>query len=280
MALTVWNPNTELSLDNIAKMVAIREKPGYHIYFQGDGVPTTNGYTFTLVSHPVDGNPEVAVVLHIAPEWKTFVFNINYDDGQNHLHYKYPKAPGSTEAVATKQYNVKDKSLETPVTSFKILPGAHIVRFQIDTNNKLVQIFLKTENGRVFEAHQVADDGSSVFDNELGNDPRDTPPLVPGCFLEVKGEVANASNSPSFAISELSKYDKNSPATPQFTTFPVPLPAGAQTFVYYVKYCRKHLIIDAGAGMKVYSHNFKAPRRCYAKDLWGENINFVVNYLG
>ncbi|XP_065299797.1 uncharacterized protein [Dermacentor albipictus] len=216
MSLTVWNPNANLSLDSIAQMVKIREKHGYHIYYQGDGVPTTKGYTFALVNHPIDGNPEVAVVLHIAPGWETFVFNITYDDGKNHVHYKYPKSPGGTEAVATKRYNVKDQPLETPVTSFKILPGAHILRFQIDSDTKSLQMylgenkllpnpidfpdllnemFLQIENGRVFEAHQVGDDAMSVFDNELGNDPHDTPPLVPGCYLEVTGEVVNGTKN-------------------------------------------------------------------------------------
>ncbi|XP_049514466.1 uncharacterized protein LOC125941382 [Dermacentor silvarum] len=141
MALAVWNPKMKLGLIQTLEMMTIRARLGDHHYYQGDGAPTTNGFLFCLVSHPLTGQPEIALVVEISPQWKTFEFNYKHDKLHHHLLYKYPKSPGSTEAEVKRQYNDQDHELDCPLSDTKLVPGVHILRLKIDDDTQTVQVY-------------------------------------------------------------------------------------------------------------------------------------------
>ncbi|KAL1485263.1 hypothetical protein MTO96_032065 [Rhipicephalus appendiculatus] len=77
MALTVANPRLHLSAEQLADLCVSRQRNGYHIYHQGDGVPTTNGYMFSLMDHPVGGHAEIAIAMEIAEGFKKYVIALH-----------------------------------------------------------------------------------------------------------------------------------------------------------------------------------------------------------
>ncbi|XP_037526684.1 uncharacterized protein LOC119404174 [Rhipicephalus sanguineus] len=298
MALDIENTKMQLSTPQLMELMKTRHRVGYHIYYQADGTPTTDGYLFSLPSHPTEGYAEVAVVVEVTAGYKTFEFGYDYDEGKNHMHYICRHSAGTSEALATRQYNQKDLPLPTAVAKVNVLPGVHVFRMRIDNDTQDVQLYVdqdalfgkavpniefanqikvKTEKGRVFEAHYVANNGSDIFDNSAGDDPRQAPRLSPGCYVEVSGQVIPGLPRTYFLISELSKYEQGKNMENTQVKFLVPLPGNTESFVYYVKFFEKHLIVDAGAGIKVYKHNFKAPARYYPMSLWTENVTIVCN---
>ncbi|KAL1477859.1 hypothetical protein MTO96_035416 [Rhipicephalus appendiculatus] len=108
-------------------------------------------------------------------------------------------------------YNEKDYPLEATATDVTILPGVHVLRIRIFESTQGIEYYydrsplikgylynidqlnlikINTENGRVFEAHFVADNDADVFRNAESNPPEYAPPLTPGAYVSVFGAVA------------------------------------------------------------------------------------------
>ncbi|XP_037528087.1 uncharacterized protein LOC119405329 [Rhipicephalus sanguineus] len=296
MALTLTNPEMKLNVEQLVDLMRTRTRPGYHIFYQGDGASTTNEYMFGLPGHPVSGNAEIAVAMEIPLGFQTFEFKFDYSEGNNHIHYKFPRSPGSKEAFAIVQYNQKDNPIEVAASDAMIFPGVHVLRIRVSDDDQSVQFYtdsaqlfqdtvynventdvvrIKNDNGRVFEAHYVADNDSDVFESEGGNDPNYAPGLTPGSFVSVSGSVA-FSTTTSFMILERSKLDKTNKNPSVTEKYKIHYPADTQDLFYYVKFFKNYLIIDGGQGMQVIKHNFKAPQDYFPTDLYTKDVIVVL----
>ncbi|KAH6940959.1 hypothetical protein HPB50_011138 [Hyalomma asiaticum] len=116
----------------------------------------------------------------------SILFDLRYDYhlGGNHIRYTIPRSATDKTAIVTQQFNLKDKPVEVPVKDVKVRPGMHVVRIRIDDRSSNTQFYvdedklidggilnvenanlvsIKTEKGRVFEAHFVAETDGDVF---------------------------------------------------------------------------------------------------------------------
>ncbi|XP_077495940.1 uncharacterized protein LOC144106865 [Amblyomma americanum] len=291
MAVSLVNPRMNVSEAQLEILQAARSRPGFHVYYQGDGEPTLKEYAFKLPNALLEFSPSIVVAIRIADGYKSFKFRLGSIYTDQHIVYTHPGKEGSTEPLAWRKWNDQDNPIETKTSKHRVRPGIRVLRIACDDQYRvqfytdsnplmkdlmdiimgLNQVIIKSDGGRVFETHYTADDPLGIFVKDFMV-VTSTPKLAPGAYVEITGTMSESAKA-LFVLSEKGEPDHNPEAI-----YHANLPnAGAEPITWVVKFYESYLLVDTGKENKMIKHNFKTPARFSIKDFQTTNIEMVTS---
>lgn len=253
-------------------------------------------YLFDLAGTPGQYSPSIVLAAHIAEGYKTFEYRLCVEDSLQYFEYMYPnpdsKDPNAPPRVMRK-YNLKDNPLGLEVTKHRVLPGFRILRFTYDPElymqfytdsnplvvkpwmyiNLLNRLTLKSEGGRIFEAHYTADDSEGVFRGD-NTDMASTPKLAPGAYIQITGTMADDNAKVTFVMSQ-----RGRPHMKPQTLYPVSLPEVEDDIpvTFVVKYYDGYILLDSGKETRTWKHDYKNPARFAVWNFNTTNIEMITS---
>ncbi|XP_077497987.1 uncharacterized protein LOC144108690 [Amblyomma americanum] len=298
MALTHHNEHlTALTNSQLEQLNDARFRFGQHVFYQETGESTTKSFTYGLAHQIQEAGVGIDIAIKVG---KAFYLKFKNDEDKLFYEYRFPKSPGSTEAFSSRKYNEADKALDLKTTKNVPLPGFHILSIYLDASyqimfnvdNKgmfdraqdniigLINVFIESDSGVVFEVHQTSEDNDVIFD--VTHPVNLSPTLTLGAYIEMTG-TTDSDKRPKVEITQFPILARNIPKPKGYDTqaklfveIKVPQPSGPdQKFTCYIKYYKSHITVDAGAGIDVIAHKFHEPKRYHVTGATLHNMTVV-----
>ncbi|XP_077495333.1 uncharacterized protein LOC144106403 [Amblyomma americanum] len=283
MALTLRNRHlTALTNEQLDQLNAARSRFGQHVFYQDSGESTTKTFMFGMVDELSFEGAGVDIAVRVG---KGFYMKMRNVEGFGYYDYRFPKSPGSTEAISWRNFQPSGTPFTMDVTDNVVLPGYHIISIYVDDQlssmfsvdkkpmfqrvavriHRTIIIHIQSDNGAVFEVHQTAPERDMIF-NE-GQYTYLSPTLTIGAYMEITGTRISSEHWPRVdfgqdpIISEEPLEDLGNEI--QVSIRVPPSPDGV--FTGYIKYYRSYMMSDGGAGIDVVSHQLYHPKRYHVR---------------